>query len=720
MDGLMQDFPLTLPHLHMRAERLFADKQLVTVSATGKTSETYGEWADRTRRIGGALDTLGISDTGRVATFGWNTARHAELYFAAPCTGRVLHALNIRLFPEQLVYVANHAEDEVVFIDRSLAARAWPLFDQFRTARHIVVMDDGTGDIPEAPAGKTVHDYEELLAASAPVAFRVTDENRAASMCYTSGTTGNPKGVVYSHRSTFLHTYGVLTSGGLGPVEEDRVLPVVPMFHANAWGLVHAAIACGADLIMPGPDLSPSGLAALIESERVTLAAGVPTIWMGVLPELKGRDTSSLRAIPCGGSAVPRVLSEAYREQVGLPITQAWGMTETSPVASSGHIKTTLAAVLDDDGKADLRTTVGQPLFGVEARIVAPGSLEPLPWDGESSGELQVTGPVGGVVVLQRRALARVVHRRRLAQDRRRRQHRRARLHPAARPHQGRDQVRRRVDQLGRARERDHGPPGGRRGRGHRASARPLGRAPAGLRGHARGRDGHQGGHRRLPRRPGGQVVAPRRRRLRGRDPQDQRGQVLEEGPAHAVRGLPLHDRRRLTGRRNRCRARMAQPPGMSDAELLILRDTDASALVALDEDELLDLHTRVRRARNKHVGQYRRQAGARVEAAQARGAAYTRGQRARDRAEVFETALARVSTALARAARRSAAELRADRIAAARADGTGPARAGRAADSSPTPEAAARPAKSGARKKREASSLAQGARRQAKRDAQG
>jgi acyl-CoA synthetase (AMP-forming)/AMP-acid ligase II len=352
MDGLMQDFPLTLPHLHMRAERLFADKQVVTVTAAGKVSETYGEWADRTRRLGGVLDTLGISPDGRVATFGWNTVRHLELYFAAPCTGRVLHALNIRLFPEQLVYVANHAEDEVVFVDRSLAALVWPLFDQFKTVRHIVVMDDGRGEVPEAPGDKEVHDYEDLLAGAQPVAFQVDDENRAASMCYTSGTTGNPKGVVYSHRSTFLHTYGVLTSGGLGPTEEDRVLPVVPMFHANAWGLAHAAVACGADLIMPGLDLSPVGLASLIESERVTLAAGVPTIWMGVLPELKGRDTSALRAIPCGGSAVPKSLSEAYRTQVGLPITQAWGMTETSPVASSGHIKTTLAAVLDDEGKA--------------------------------------------------------------------------------------------------------------------------------------------------------------------------------------------------------------------------------------------------------------------------------------------------------------------------------------------------------------------------------
>jgi fatty-acyl-CoA synthase len=393
MRGLMQDFPLTLPHLHMRAERLFADKGVVTVTATGKERVTYGEWAERTRRLAGALDGLGITSGGRVATFGWNTARHLELYFAAPCSNRVLHALNIRLFPEQLVYVANHAEDEVVFVDKSLAKLVWPLFGKFGTVRHIVVMDDGAGEVPEAPDGKEVHDYEELLAAAAPVGFDVPDENQAASMCYTSGTTGNPKGVVYSHRSTFLHTYGVLTASGLGPTESDRLLPVVPMFHANAWGLAHAAVACGADLVMPGPDLSPAGLASLIESERVTIAAGVPTIWMGVLPELEGRDTSSLRSIPCGGSAVPKSLSEAYLTKVGLPITQAWGMTETSPVASSGHIKATLAATLDDEGKAELRTTVGQPIMGVEARIVDLGTGDEQPWDGESSGELQVRGP---------------------------------------------------------------------------------------------------------------------------------------------------------------------------------------------------------------------------------------------------------------------------------------------------------------------------------------
>jgi fatty-acyl-CoA synthase len=392
MQGLMQDHPLTLPHLHFRAERLFFDKHVVTVTATGKERRSYGEWAERTRRLGGVLDQLGISDDGRVATFGWNTGRHLELYFAAPCTGRVLHALNIRLFPEQLVYVANHAEDEVVFIDKSLAKLAWPLFDKFDTVRHIVVLDDGVpGDLPDAPPGKEVHDYEELLAAAEPVEFHVTDENRAASMCYTSGTTGNPKGVVYSHRSSYLHTLGVLISG-LGPRERDRILPVVPMFHANAWGLAHAAVAAGADLIMPGPDLSPTGLAELIESEKVTIAAGVPTIWMGVLPELEGRDVSALRAIPCGGSAVPKSLSEGYRKQIGLPILQAWGMTETSPVASNGEIKSTLAEGATDDELADLRTTVGVPLLGVESRIALPDSTEGLPWDGETQGELQVRG----------------------------------------------------------------------------------------------------------------------------------------------------------------------------------------------------------------------------------------------------------------------------------------------------------------------------------------
>jgi acyl-CoA synthetase (AMP-forming)/AMP-acid ligase II len=392
----MQDFPLTLPHLFERAERLFADKEVVTATASGRERTTYGTWAERTRRVGGALEALGLSADGRVATFAWNTARHLELYFAVPCTGRVLHTLNIRLFPEQLVYIANHAEDEVIFVDRSLARLLFPLVDQFTTVKHLVVMDDGAGEVPSLDGGPEVHDYEVLLADAGSAQFTVDDEQRAASMCYTSGTTGNPKGVVYSHRSTVLHTLGVMAAGTLAIDEPDRVLPIVPMFHANAWGLAHAAVAAGASLIMPGPDLSPGAVADLIESEHVTLAAGVPTIWMGVLPDLDGRDTRSLRSIVCGGSAVPRALSEAYEAAIGLPILQAWGMTETSPVGAVCHIKSTLDAELGDDGRADLRSSVGQPAVGVEARISRPDSAdptEPLPWDGATPGELQVRGP---------------------------------------------------------------------------------------------------------------------------------------------------------------------------------------------------------------------------------------------------------------------------------------------------------------------------------------
>jgi acyl-CoA synthetase (AMP-forming)/AMP-acid ligase II len=394
--GLMQDIPLSLPPLFERAERLFADKEVVTVTASGRDRVAYGAWAERTRRLGGVLGALGVSGDGRVGTFAWNTARHLELYFAAPCTGRVLHTLNIRLTPEQLIYIVNHAEDEVVFVDRSLARVLFPLVAQFTTVKHVVVMDDGQGELPSLDAGAEVHDYEALLAGAAPAAFSVNDEQRAASMCYTSGTTGNPKGVVYSHRSTVLHTLGVMSAGTLAIAEPDRVLPIVPMFHANAWGLAHAAVAAGASLIMPGPDLSPGAIADLIESEHVTVAAGVPTIWMGVLPELDGRDTGSLRSVICGGSAVPKTLSEAYEAGIGLPILQAWGMTETSPVGSVCHVKSTLEDSVAGDGGADLRASVGQPAVGVEARITRPDAAdptEPLPWDGDTPGELQVRGP---------------------------------------------------------------------------------------------------------------------------------------------------------------------------------------------------------------------------------------------------------------------------------------------------------------------------------------
>src|ERR687888_148021 len=332
MQGLMSSYPLTLPHLFHRAERLFGEKTITTLTAIGKDRTTYADWAKRTRKLAGALDTLGISADGRVATFAWNSARHLELYFASPCSGRVLHTLNIRLFPEQLI-----AEGE-------------------------------------------------------PAEFRVEDENQAAAMCYTSGTTGNPKGVVYSHRSSVLHSMGAMLADTVAVSERDTVMPVVPMFHANAWGLAHAAVMAGSALAFPGPQMTPAALAELIETEKVTLAAGVPTIWMGALEELSKRDTSSLRAILCGGSAVSKTLSESYRAKLGLPILHAWGMTETSPLGSVCRIKSTLADRPEEE-LADVRATQGIITPLMECRIVEPGTNEELPWDGEARGELQVAGP---------------------------------------------------------------------------------------------------------------------------------------------------------------------------------------------------------------------------------------------------------------------------------------------------------------------------------------
>ena len=394
MRGLMQHYPLTVDSIFRRTEAHYADRLLVSAGPV-PVRTTYGAWAQRTRRLGGVLDTLGVSADGRVATFAWNTTRHLELYFAVPGTGRVLHTLNIRLFPEQLTYIANHAGDEVVFVDRSLLGLLAPLLPTMPGVRHVVVMDDlGPQNPAEQPEITTaqVHDYEQLLAAAEPVEFHVDDEHQAAAMCYTSGTTGNPKGVVYSHRSTWLHSMAATTASVAAVSDADVVLPIVPMFHANAWGLAHAAPMVGASIVFPGADMSPAGLLRLMVAEHVSLAAGVPTIWQGILPLLDGVELPALRLVLCGGSAVPQALSEAYRRATGLPITQAWGMTETHPIATTGAIPARNLGD-GDEGLARRRSRQGTAVPGVELRIVEPGSTEPLPWDDEATGELQVRSP---------------------------------------------------------------------------------------------------------------------------------------------------------------------------------------------------------------------------------------------------------------------------------------------------------------------------------------
>jgi fatty-acyl-CoA synthase len=392
MLGLMQDLPLTTTTILDRGRRYFGTKQVVTRTATDVERSTIGQVAAEANRLAGALDALGLSADARVGTFAWNTARHLALYFAIPGTGRVMHTLNIRYFPEQLVYTVRHAEDEAIFVDRSLLGLFGKVLPELDNVRHIVVMDDGAPiDLPDDPR---VVDYSELVGAADSVDLegRVTDERQAAAICYTTGTTGNPKGVVYTHRSTWLHSIAVLTSGVFALRESDRALPVVPMFHANAWGLPYAAFMAGAELVMPGPDLSPAGLLQLIQDERVTITAGVPTIWMGMVPLLEQYDVSSLRTIICGGSAVPKALSEAWRDKVGLPITQAWGMTELSPLGSVCSLRSEFDGMSDEE-LADVRATAGIAPPGVEMRIVDAETREELPWDDVHSGELECRGP---------------------------------------------------------------------------------------------------------------------------------------------------------------------------------------------------------------------------------------------------------------------------------------------------------------------------------------
>jgi fatty-acyl-CoA synthase len=392
MLGLMQDVPLTTNWIFARAGQYYGDKEIVTRTVNDIERCTVSDVLGEARRIAGYLDSIGISADGRVGTFGWNTARHLALYFAIPGTGRVMHTLNIRYFADQLIYTVDHAADEAIFVDRSLLGLFAQYLPHLDSVRHVIVMDDGAdAELPDDPR---VVRYEDVVGNASEIDFldRVSDERQAAAICYTTGTTGHPKGVLYSHRSTWLHSNAATTSNVFALSDRDRVLPVVPMFHANAWGLPYACLLTGASMVMPGPDLSPAAIMQLLESEKVTVTGGVPTIWMGMLQLLDGRDLSALRMIICGGSAVPKALSEAYRAKLGFPITQAWGMTETSPIGSICIERAELAGSGEDE-LADRRARAGIAPPGVELRIVDATTGERQPWDDEASGELEARGP---------------------------------------------------------------------------------------------------------------------------------------------------------------------------------------------------------------------------------------------------------------------------------------------------------------------------------------
>ncbi len=392
MNGLMMDYPLTLQHSFNRAITFFPKREVATLTENGIHRYTYADFGQRTTQLAAALAKWGVKPGDRVATFAWNTYRHLELYFAVPCMGAVLHTLNIRLFADQIAYIANDAEDSIIFIDGDLIPLLEPLADKLSTVRQYVIMGEpspkATGKLSPAV------DYEEFLAsAPADFAWPRLDENMACAMCYTSGTTGNPKGVVYSHRSTYLHSLATTQADTLAFSERDTLLPVVPMFHANAWGLAHAAPMVGAKQVFPSRFMDPTRIAHLMSDERVTLAAGVPTIWIGLLQVLAKEqiDLSSVTRILCGGSAVPVALIEGL-QKYNLPIIQGWGMTEMSPLGTLGHLKKEFDG-LPIEERNRLSARQGIPVAGVDVRIVDLATGNELPWDGQAFGELQVRGP---------------------------------------------------------------------------------------------------------------------------------------------------------------------------------------------------------------------------------------------------------------------------------------------------------------------------------------
>lgn len=389
----MMDTPLLLTSFLNRAERFFHSKKIYSrTSATTIHEFTYKEYVKRTRRLADALTKLEMEQGMKVGTFAWNHHRHLEAYFAVPCAGAVLHMINIRLSPEHIAYVINHAEDEILLIDDNLVPLIAPIVSQLKTVKHFIIMGDAvaveTLPIPNALS------YESLLTeADEHFTFpEDLDENTPAGMCYTSATTGMPKGVVYTHRSIVLHSLTAGLADSIAICESDVVLPVVPMFHANAWGLPFASVAFGSTQVLPGPMFTPQLLLELFDVYKVTLTAGVPTIWLGVLQEQRQnpRDLSSMRLIVCGGSASPIVLVRGFERELNIPYMTGYGMTETSPLVSLSTYLTHMQDYTADE-KMNVRITQGMTMPLIDTRIVNENGE--VPWDGKTMGELTIRGP---------------------------------------------------------------------------------------------------------------------------------------------------------------------------------------------------------------------------------------------------------------------------------------------------------------------------------------
>ncbi|GAA3027265.1 long-chain fatty acid--CoA ligase [Actinokineospora globicatena] len=390
MLSTMQDGHLSIATLLRHGAKVHATATVTTWAGTEGRTASFAEVGTQAAKLANALRALGVDGDQRVATFMWNNQEHLTAYLAVPAMGAVLHTLNVRLFPEQLTYIVNHAEDHAIIVDASIAPLLSKILPGCPTVQHVIVAN-GPTDAVTAPDHITVHSYADLLDnASGEFDWPEVDERAAAAMCYTSGTTGNPKGVVYSHRSIWLHSMQVCMPDGMQISSADRTLVIVPQFHAMSWGIPYAAFMTGASLIMPDRFLQPEPLARMIATLKPTQSAAVPTIWQGVLSYLDQNpvDLSSLREVVVGGAACPPAMMHAFSEKYGLYIVHAWGMTETSPLGTLSRPPVEIS----EEETWRYRYTQGRLPAGVSARLVGDDGRE-VPWDGESVGELEVRGP---------------------------------------------------------------------------------------------------------------------------------------------------------------------------------------------------------------------------------------------------------------------------------------------------------------------------------------